>query len=263
MRTGLQYNIHVTKNEIRNAGIDILGAEYEEYPFAGSAAVVRISHSRLEQAVLDGALDDLSLCGAEVLVIETIGLKDAREAEDLLKLLIRCAPGFKDRGLAVCIENGYAEEAGKIYRGALGDGTALAAFLGSLNEKAGEEMFGAAFNVGCARLLRLQITEHMKALGKKIRVLYLSDNDGRYDLRQMPYTFTTVHSTNCAQWEEILEYVSSLPEEIFVIGDIRGTFASSPAELKGSFLDLFAAVLEEWNSSTKDRQITLPIEDVK
>ncbi len=259
MKIGLQYNTRVTKKEIRDAGIDILGAEYEELFFAGSAKVVRINAAKLEQAVLDGALENLSISGTEVLVTETIGLKNREEVDKFAALLIKCMPGFKDKGLTVCIENGYLPEGEKIYRGPLADGSALAQFIDDLNDKAGDDMFKAAFNVGCARALKLQIPEHIKALGSRIRVLYISDNDGNKDLRQLPYTFTTVHSINCAEWDAVTEYFNEYPQDVFIIGDLKGTFAVCPAELKSTFLQLAKAVLGEWESRMENRQITLPI----
>lgn len=259
MKTGIQYNINITKNEIKAADLDILGAEYGELFFAGGAKVVRINYTMLEQAVLDGALDDLSISGTEILVTETIGLKTKDEIEKLTSLLIKCLPGFKSAGLSVCIENGYVTDGTKIYEGPLGSGVSLSAYIDRLNEKAGEEFFKAAFNIGCARALRLQIIEHVKALGNKISVLYVSDNDGKADLRQMPYTFTSVHSINSAGWEDLMDHFSTYAQEIFIIGDVRGTFAVSPKELKGTFLSLIGEILGEWKSSNDYEQIELPV----
>ena len=259
MKYGLQYNINVTKSEIRNAGLSIAGAEYDELPFAGTAPVVRISCSKLEQAVLDGAIEDLSISGVKILVIETIGLENAEDAGKLSSLLIKCLPGFRSGKLEVCIENGYLVKNVRIKRGALSDGSALARFTDCLNEKAGEVFFKTAFNVGCARALKLQIPEHVKALGNTISVLYLSDNDGRCDLRQMPYTFTSVHGVNSAQWDVLSEYFSGYMREVFIIGDIRGVFEVSPPELKSTFLGLMAAILDEWKKNTENGQIMLPV----
>ena len=259
MKIGLQYNTGITKKEIREAGLDILGAEYDELFFAGGANVVRISASKLEQAVLDGALEDLFISGTKVLVIETVGISSADEAGKLSSLLLKCIPGFKAKDITVCIENGFIPDGERIYRGPLGDGTALAAFIDELNRKAGEEFFGAAFNTGCARVLRLQLTEHVKALGNRIRVLYLSDNDGKNDLRQLPYTFTTVHGTNCAGWDELIGIFKDQPQDVFIMEDVRGTFAVCPQELKGTFLQLAKAVLDDWKEQMDGQQISLPI----
>ncbi len=251
MEFGLQYNIHVTKNEIRESGLKILGAEYRELPFAGSAPVIRIGCFELEAALLEGALDELHMSGVKYLVIETIGLREAFEAERLKRILVKHAPILQEKEIGVCIENGYVVERERVYRGVLSDGGTLARFVDELNEKSGTEIFRAAFNVGCAELLLLRVSEHARALGKRTKVIYISENDGRDDLRQFPFTFTFLKGAPLVNWYRFTGYYMRENPDVFCIGDIKGTFAACPKELGRTYLNLFAAICNEWEYHSK------------
>lgn len=251
MEFGLQYNIHVTKNEIRESGLKILGAEYRELPFAGAAPVIRIGCFELEEALLEGALDDLHFSGVKYLVIETIGLKEGFEAERLKRILCRHAPVFAQKEIGVCIENGYVTDRDRVYRGVLSDGGALAGFVDTLNKDSGTDIFRAAFNVGCAELLLLRVMDHARALGNRTKVIYISENDGRDDLRQFPCTFTFLRGAPQVNWFGFLGFFMRENPDVICIGDIRGTFAACPKELGRTYLELFAAMASEWEYHSK------------
>ncbi len=100
----------------------------------------------------------------------------------------RMMPAAKKYGVKVCLENLFENTRKMPREGACSIVTEACWYVDTLNEEAGEEVFGFCFDVGHANLLRKNIREYLKGIGNRLTILHIHDNDGVYDSHMVPYT---------------------------------------------------------------------------
>ena len=100
----------------------------------------------------------------------------------------RLIPAAKKYGVKICLENLFVHRHMMPMEAPCSDAAEACLYVDTLNEIAGEEVFGFCFDVGHANLLGRKIGEFIKVLGKRLTILHIHDNDGRYDEHSLPYT---------------------------------------------------------------------------
>lgn len=115
-------------------------------------------------------------------------------------------PAAKKYGVKVCLENLF-ENSRKVPReGACAMAEEACWYVDTLNAEAGEEIFGFCFDVGHANLLRKNIREYLRAIGHRLTILHIHDNDGMFDSHMVPYTqnigFEKFYATD---WESFID----------------------------------------------------------
>ena len=100
----------------------------------------------------------------------------------------RLIPAAKQYGVKVCLENLFVHRGMMPLEAPCADGAEACLYVDTLNEAAGEEVFGFCFDVGHANLLGRKIGEFVKTLGHRLTILHIHENDGRYDEHSLPYT---------------------------------------------------------------------------
>ncbi len=118
-----------------------------------------------------------------------LGCEEA-EWERTARFLESLAPLAGKLGVCVCIENLYTSVGGHIVEGPGCNAEKAAARIDALNERAGGEVFGFCFDTGHANLAGIRFEDFIGALGHRLKVLHIHDNDGVSDLHQIPFTFT-------------------------------------------------------------------------
>ena len=112
------------------------------------------------------------------------------------------APMAKEKGITVCIENLYDGIADHLIEGPCCDVRKCAERIDRMNEKYGAEVLGFCFDTGHANVIGLDFERFITALGRRLKVLHIHDNDGVRDLHQIPFTFTrTRENTSSTDWE--------------------------------------------------------------
>ena len=116
--------------------------------------------------------------------------RDAERKENIayFKMLI---PIAKQCGVKICLENLYENVGGRITEGVCADPEDAIWYIDTLNEIAGEELFGLCLDTGHLQLVKREPYEYIKRLGNRIKILHLHENNFVNDLHQMPYTFGT------------------------------------------------------------------------
>lgn len=107
---------------------------------------------------------------------------------EYFKLLI---PILKQSGVGVCFENLYEGIGQRLVEGVCADPDEAVAYIDTLNEYAGEELFGFCLDAGHLQLVKRDPYDFITKMGKRLKVLHLHENDAIGDLHQMPYTFGT------------------------------------------------------------------------
>ena len=197
------------------------------------------------------------------LTIETVNSKiTLRELYDFF-LQKEIMETIKKLQLKVCIEIGLDIEADKCVRNSYSDTNRLMDVTQKLNDEysrqshgvkrakcdSNHDYFGIAFNTGLANLLKLNIAGRIGELGDKLWLLYVNDNDGFHDLKQMPYTFIAGRGALTTDWRKI---VISLIETGFdgpIIFDTKGLFETIPVGIQEANLKLLYDIAASWENN--------------
>ena len=114
-----------------------------------------------------------------------------------MKLYGSLIPVLQETQVTVCLENLFTGADGQIYEGTCSEPMEAVRYIDALNEMAGKNCFGLCVDTGHLNLLRKNVTEYIRTVGKRIACLHVHDNDGKDDLHRMPFTGTL-------RWEDLL-----------------------------------------------------------
>lgn len=137
----------------------------------------------------------------------------------------------------ICIENMPYRKDGRVWEGACSEARKTVEYIDILNKKAGEELFGACFDVGHANVLGKNLREEVLALGSHLKVLHIHDNDGVTDSHQLPYSFSDARSGLCTtDWSGFLLGLKKIGFEGVLSFETYRSFTSCPGVLQDSLL---------------------------
>lgn len=113
---------------------------------------------------------------------------DAERAMNL-KYFESLIPLLKAYNVGVCVENLYQSVGGRITEGTCADPQDAIYYVDTLNQLAGEELFGCCLDTGHMELTHREPADYIRQVGKRLKILHMHENDAIGDLHQMPYTF--------------------------------------------------------------------------
>ena len=151
---------------------------------------------------------------------------------EYFKMLV---PLLKQCGVKVCLENLYEKIGKRITEGVCSDVEDAIWYIDTLNEYAGEELFGFCLDTGHLQLVKRDPYEFITKLGSRIKVLHLYENDGIDDIHQLPYTFG---SNECggADWEGVLSGLKEIGYQGTLNFDTFSAVDSFPVNLSEAVL---------------------------
>ncbi|WP_349946590.1 sugar phosphate isomerase/epimerase [Lacrimispora sp. BS-2] len=139
--------------------------------------------------------------------------------------------------VVICIENMPYRRVGRVWEGACSEARKTLEYIDILNKRAGEECFGACFDVGHANVLGKNLREEVKALGSHLKVLHIHDNDGVTDSHQLPYSFSDARTGLCTtDWSGFLWGLREISFEGVLSFETYRSFTSFPGVLQDSLL---------------------------
>ncbi|NLL75906.1 MAG: sugar phosphate isomerase/epimerase [Clostridiales bacterium] len=188
-----------------------------------------------------------SLLGSRYLVMHPLELAFELGREEEKKINLEyfgaLAQEASRQKVMICIENMPYRENGRVWEGACSGAREAVEYINILNEKAGEECFGACFDTGHANVLGKNLREEIKTLGRHLKVLHIHDNDGITDSHQLPYSFSGAKSGACTtDWSGFLlglreiRYAGTLSFETY------RSFTSFPGVLQVSLLKFLHSI---------------------
>jgi len=119
---------------------------------------------------------------------------------EYFKMLV---PLLKQCGVKVCLENLYEGVGKRITEGVCSDVEDAIWYIDTLNEYAGQELFGFCLDTGHLQLAKKDPYEFITKMGSRIKALHLHENNGKDDTHQLPFTFGRDESSG-VDWEGIL-----------------------------------------------------------
>lgn len=143
-------------------------------------------------------------------------------------------PWLKKYGVICCLENMFARHRGKVVEAVCSDPYEAMRYMDTLNEIAGEKLFGFCLDIGHANLLGKDIYDLIKLMGDTIIALHVHDNNGLDDEHLFPYMGIVDWDRFCAALKDI-NYAHDLSFETF------GALAVSDPALTPEMLNLLGA----------------------
>lgn len=110
-------------------------------------------------------------------------------------------PLLKAYNVGVCVENLYEAVGGRITEGTCADPQDAIYYVDTLNQLAGEELFGCCLDTGHMELTHREPADYIRQVGKRLKILHMHENDAIGDLHQMPYTFGS-RSEDGVDWDD-------------------------------------------------------------
>lgn len=98
-------------------------------------------------------------------------------------------PMLKEHHIGVCVENLYEGVGGRITEGTCANPAEAIWYVDTLNQLAGEELFGCCLDTGHMELVHRTPAEYVRKVGNRLKILHMHENDAIGDLHQMLYTF--------------------------------------------------------------------------
>ena len=255
MKTGVQFHKKLNIENIRKAG-------FERVEYAAEDFLCLSEEKRKEQAKklpisgieveLDGldaqklfeAMVAAEQSGAEYILIRTVNCTK----EDILSDMIEeCSMAIADFEGEIYVENGMSGDDfhGYTYN-PFSSTEKIKEICAYGNQIVGKNVFKVALNIGYGNLLEKNVRRMIDELGDMLALVHVNDNDGRSNLRQMPYTFTTGRGAPGTDWKRILGALIKIPFDGWIIFDTVGLFERIPEELQLSMLSLLKEIEKSW-----------------
>jgi len=136
----------------------------------------------------------------------------------------------------------FAWDRGRAIRRACADADETCRYIDTLNEMAGEELFGFCYDVGHATIMSCNIYEDLKILGKRVKLLHIHENDGVCDRHCIPYTYKAGGNKNVTDWEDFLRGLKEIGYEGPLNFEIFASLLDVPNELVPEMLKLVNAI---------------------
>lgn len=168
--------------------------------------------------------------------------KDVERAKNIeyFKMLI---PLLKQCNVRICFENLYEGIGQRLVEGVCADPDDAIWYLDTLNDYAGEELFGFCLDTGHLQLVKRDPYEFITKLGSRLKVLHLHENDAIGDLHQMPYTFGTNESEGQV-WDRIYKGLKNIKFDGTLSFETFPTMNSFPKGMSASVLKTICSIGE-------------------
>ena len=168
---------------------------------------------------------------------------EEQEWEQTERFLVSLAPMAKEMGITMCIENLYESIGGHIVEGPGCDVRRAVERIDRMNDRYHAEVLGFCFDTGHANLVGIDFESFITALGHRLKVLHIHDNDGRSDLHQIPFTFTrTRENKPSTDWEGFVRGLRNIRFDKVLSFETAPVITAFPKELKEEALALIAKI---------------------
>ena len=198
--------------------------------------------------VLDTVKKCMAVCsyvGCPAIVVHPYCSGDAVKDKQInLEMYSRLIPAAKEYGVTICTENCFMVKCGNIVESYCTSAKDICDLLDTLNEMAGEKLFGFCFDVGHANITGRVIRDYLNEIGDRLTVLHIHDNNTKGDMHTMPYTQTTdIWGAHLAtDWEGLLNGLRDINYQGNLSFETFKTTIHFPKEVHKELLSLITAI---------------------
>lgn len=153
------------------------------------------------------------------------------------------APLAKELGIVICLENLYDSVGGHMIEGPCCQVYRTVERIDRINKQYGAEILGFCFDTGHANLVGMDMEEFPAALGHRLKVLHIHDNDGISDLHQIPFTFSRSRENKVStDWEGFVRGLRKAGFDQTLSFETAPALCAFPEELKQETLRFIARI---------------------
>jgi len=161
----------------------------------------------MEEVVIPKSILIAKTLGVPWIVIHPIKMQHLKgkevEIEQNIECFKRITPLLKEAGVGMCVENLYEGLENRIIEGPCADVNEAIYYVDTMNDFAGEELFGICLDTGHLQLTKRNPIDYIHTAGKRIKILHLHENNAKSDMHQMPFTFGN-SETDGLDWQGIV-----------------------------------------------------------
>lgn len=184
-------------------------------------------------------------------LVHYLGTEQA-EWEQTQYFIDSIAPMAKEMNITICIENLYDSVAGHLVEGPCCDVRKAVERIDRINEKYHAQVLGFCFDTGHANLAGIDFEQFITALGYRLKVLHIHDNDGIDDLHQIPFTFTrTRENKSSTDWDGFLQGLRNIHFDKTLSFETAPVLNAFPSELKLDALELIFKIGKHFSCSVQ------------
>ena len=153
------------------------------------------------------------------------------------------APMAKEMGITICIENLYESVGGHLVEGPCCDARKAVERIDRINDRHHAEVLGFCFDTGHANLVGIDFENFITALGDRLKVLHIHDNDGIKDLHQIPFTFARTRENKAStDWEGFIRGLRNIRFNGILSFETAPVLKAFPEEMKQETLEFIACI---------------------
>lgn len=220
---------------------DTAGIKINQMRMPGLINITDAAKGKINDLIQTAAVKSMEICaffGCPYIVVHGPGAVGGLEAdwEWTEKYLDFLAPMAKDLKITMCIENRNME-------GSRCDAGKAAAYIDRMNEKYGAEVLGFCFDTGHANLSGIDPEDFIMALGGRMKVLHIHDNDGIRDLHQIPFTFSgDCGNASPTDWDVFIRGLRKIQFDKVLSFETASALSAFPRKMKQDVLRFVAQI---------------------
>ncbi|MGN0345698.1 MAG: sugar phosphate isomerase/epimerase family protein [Lachnospiraceae bacterium] len=174
-----------------------------------------------------------------------------KEFQENVAYFTTLIPLLKEYNIGVCFENLYESVGGRIVEGVCANPEDAVRYIDTLNDIAGEELFGHCLDTGHLQLVRRNAYEYIKTLGSRLKVLHIHENDTIGDLHQLPFSFGRQKGEGF-DWQQFCKSLTEIGFDGTLSFETFPTLNSFPFEMEKDVLTMIHAVGEYFKDEIED-----------
>lgn len=165
------------------------------------------------------------------------------EWKETAKFIDSIAPLAKETGITICIENLYDSIGGHLVEGPCCNAKKAAERIDDFNDRYGAEVLGFCFDTGHANIVGIDFERFITTLGSRLKVLHIHDNDGVFDLHQIPFTFTkTRENLSSTDWDGFIKGLGKIHFDKVLSFETAPVLTAFPGPMKQDVLGFIANI---------------------
>lgn len=146
-------------------------------------------------------------------------------------------------GVTICLENMWnRRDGGAIVDSACSNPYEAVDYIDTLNDMAGEELFGFCFDVGHANLTGKNMRNDLRILGKRVKVLHIHDTDKLEDKHTLPYAYTGSQGLSVTDYVGFIAGLRDIGYEGNINFEIGNAFKAFPAPTHPALCALVSSI---------------------
>ena len=159
-------------------------------------------------------------------------------------------------GVTICLENMWnRRNGGAIVDSACSNPYEACDYIDTLNDMAGEELFGFCFDVGHANLTGKNIRNDLRILGKRVKVLHIHDTDKMEDKHTLPYAYIGSQGLSVTDYVGFLAGLRDIGYEGNINFEIGNAFKAFPTPTHPALCGLVASIGKYFESEITPKEV--------